>query len=412
MHAFRLLFVLALWASQLAAARADYGLPTVHLSTAGGEDITTRAWHADTRVRLVAADGHTLLDDHHAAVRGRGHSSLSKPKTPFALKLSRAASLLGLPRGRRWVLLANFMDHSLLRNRLALAVAREASSEWTPRGHSVWVVQNGRPMGCYLLTQQIEAGPNAVQVARRGGFLVEMDAYPSRRYSFYTPLRRLPVHVKSPRRPTRRQRAHIEAHLAATERALYAERPNLATLDSLLALDSFVDYYLVQELCQNAECNGPRSTYLFLARDHRLHAGPAWDFDLAFIDVGLDAGGDLRPARFARPDVRALTVDSLYADRAAWFPRLLALPAFRQQLRRRWQSLEPRFAALADSLTLWASIVAPAAEEDQKQWGAKDPARFDTYTGFRASMEHLRHTYLRRIDVLRQRFAPSISMSR
>lgn len=412
MHAFRLLFVLALWASQLVAARADYGLPTVHLSTADGKDITTRAWHSGTRVRLVAANGHTLLDDRRAAVRGRGHSSLGKPKTPFALKLSHAARPLGLPRGRRWVLLANFMDHSLLRNRLALAVASEASEDWTPRGHLVWVVQNGRPMGCYLLTQQIEVGRNAVHVARRGGFLAEMDAYPSTHYSFATPLRRLPVHVKSPRRPTRRQRVRIAEHLAATERALYAARPNPATIDSLLSLHSFADYYLVQELCQNAECNGPRSTYLFLARDHRLHAGPAWDFDLAFIDVGLDAGGDLRPARFARPDVRALTVDSLYADRAVWFPRLLALPAFEQRLRRRWQSLEPHFVALADSLMLWADIVAPAAEEDQKQWGAKDPARFDTCLGFRASVEHLRRTYLRRIDVLRQRFAPSKSMSR
>lgn len=347
-HPVALIFALLI---ALGSARADHGLPTLIITTADGTDIDARAWRPQTTVRLLSAGKHTLFVDNRAKVKARGHSSFEKPKKPFALKLSRARSLLGMPATRRWVLIAGFMDHSLLRNRLALAVAQQTALDWTPTGRMVWVVQNGCPMGLYMLAQQIHTGRHAVRVARRGGFLIEMDAYPSTRHSFVTPWRHLPVHVRHPRHPTRRATVAIEHHLYTIEQALYATaQPDSAAMGRLLDLTSFADYYLVQELCQNAECNGPRSTYMHLAPDGRLHAGPVWDFDLAFIPVGLDGDGNLRPARFALPGVHRLTTDSAYCAHALWYDRLLAMPSFERLLCHRWAQLAPNLRAVADSL--------------------------------------------------------------
>ena len=50
---------------------------------------------------------------------------------------------------------------------------------------------------------------------------------------------------------------------------------------SVLDIDSFVDWYLVNELACNEEPQFPKSCFLYL-KNGRLYAGPVWDFDLAF----------------------------------------------------------------------------------------------------------------------------------
>lgn len=384
-------------------AEAGNGLPTLYLETADGQAVADKSWRGGTGVRLCSPDGALLYANTAVSVRAYGHSGFAKPKKPLKLKLPEAAGLLGMPAGRRWRLVAGFMDHSQLRNRLALAVARQTSLAWTPDCRMVNVVQNGRFEGCYLLTEEIEVGPGKVETLARSGFLVELDAYPAEGSSFRTLRRGLPVNVKYPRRPSARRLADIESLLNAAETALYADTTQAgrtARLRELIDWDTFVDYYLVYELCQNAEPNGPRSCYLYRGLDGRLCAGPVWDFDLAFINVDLDAGGDLRPPRFGLPDVRRLTVDSLYCDRALWYGALWGEEAFRHRLRERWTALRPAFAALQDSLAAWQAALSEAAQADQALWGARDPARFDDSGSFEASCAQLRATYARRLDTL------------
>ncbi len=384
-------------------AGAEMGLPTLYIETADGQPVAERSWREGTAVRLCATDGTVLFSTAEASVRAYGHSGFEKPKKPLKLRLPEAAGLLGMPAGRRWRLVASFLDHSLLRNRLALAVARQTSLAWTPDCRPVCLVQNGRFAGCYLLTEEIEVGAGKVVTPARSGFLVELDAYPAKDSGFRTARRGLPVSVKYPQRPAARRLANIKKQLDAAETALYADTAQAERterLRELLNRDTFADYYLVYELCQNAEPNGPRSCYLYQGPDGRLCAGPVWDFDLAFINVDLDAGGDLRPPRFGLPDVRRLTVDSLYCDRALWYGALLGEPAFRRRLRERWTALRPAFAALEDSLAAWQAEVSPAAQADQALWGAGDAPRFDDSDSFEASCARLRATYARRLEVL------------
>lgn len=223
---------------------------------------------------------------------------------------------------------------------------------------------------------------------------------------FETPRRRLPVNVRHPGDPSAPRLASIRAVFAQAEDALY-DGCLAPALDSLLDLASFADYLIVYELCQNAEPNGPRSCYMHLGRDGRLRAGPAWDFDLAFVDVGLDSGGDIRPSRLALPGVRPLTVDSLYNGGALWYGRLMADAGFRKRLAERWAELRPSFAGLVDSLDAWRPVVEPSALADQRMWGALDPARFDNTPGFAESFAALRSTLCRRLEALDRIFGDS-----
>lgn len=405
-------FILSLFfllAAQVSAF-ATHLIPTLYLRTADSTAITSRdEWRQDVTLRLVTPDGQTVYQSAHASAKVRGHSTAAKAKKPYALKLEEKAALLGMNAHKRWVLLANVMDHSHVRNALALSAARLTSLEWTPDFRWVDVVLNGQPQGCYLLCEQIRVGKQRVHIDEQEGWLLEIDAYFDEPHRFRTARRQLPVNVKAPDHPAPAQMAYIESYLDTIEDILYDRRRNAGLLPlyrRYIDLDSFADWWLIHEVTQNAEPNGPRSCYMYKDRNGRLKAGPVWDFDLAFINVGLDAGGDLRPLRLKRTDVTVLTGDSLYNRRALWYDRLLQDTQFRQRLGERWRVLSPHFRALAGELDRWHDLLLPSAQADEALWPGADPARFDPCPTFETSLRKLKKAWLYRIDRLDEILMP------
>ena len=392
--------VLSLWVG-LQGAGAQ-GIPTVYVETADGEEVVSKEeWKEGTGLRIVLPDGRVDYESERVAVRGRGHSTFTKPKKPYAVKLEEKSGLLGMAPGKRWVLLANFMDHSLMRNSLAFSMAALTGLEWTPDWRFVNVVYNGQSRGCYLLCEQVRVGDCRVDIDEKEGYLLEVDSYFDEPCRFRTARRSLPVNVKAPDDPSLEQMAYIEGYLNEIESLLYGDSTDFRTLfRDYLDMDTFVEWWLVHELAQNAEPNGPRSCYMYKDKGGLLMAGPVWDFDLAFITVGLDAGGDIRPARLNRPDVVTLTGDSLYNRQALWYDRFFDDSAFRSRVKERWAELSPHFRALADSPDRWQALIRPSAFADERLWGGKDPARFDNFATFEESAANLKCVYLYRIDAL------------
>lgn len=390
-------------ALRAAAATAAYNLPTIYILTPGGAEITSReAWTPGASMEIVLPDGSKAFSSPGVEIRLRGHSTAAKPKKPYAIRLSSAAGLLGMPAARRWQLLANFMDHSNMRNSLALAIARQTSLEWTPRCQMADLVVNGKPQGLYLLCEAI--GKDRKRLAHIGsdGFLAEADTYFDSPAKFRTATRGLPVNIHSPKHPTARQLSAIETFFNEIEAGLY--QSDLASLAPLfrkyIDKTSFADWLIVHELSQNAEPNGPRSCFFHRNGRGRLQAGPVWDFDLAFIDVDVDAGGDLRPARFKRQDATHLNGDTPYCSESLWYGRLLGDAGFRATVRKRWRRLRPRLGKVTAELDTLKRRITPSALADERLWRGQDPARFDIHTTFEESAQNLRAVWLRRIEAL------------
>ena len=123
-------------------------------------------------------------------VKGRGNTTWGYPKKPYAIKLDKKAKVLGLPKHKRWVLLANTIDKSMIRNKLTFLIAEacynNGTAGWNPRGHSVELVLNGEHKGNYLLCEQIKIDENRVNVSESDtpqtatseqGYLLEGDRY-------------------------------------------------------------------------------------------------------------------------------------------------------------------------------------------------------------------------------------------
>lgn len=133
-------FALFIGISQVGAS----DIPTIYITTADSTAITSRDyWLENSSLRIIMPDGNAVYESSKAAVKARGHSTFTKPKKPFVIRLEEKSGLLGMTENRRWVLLANFMDHSLLRNSLALSIAKQTCLDWTPDSRFVDVVVNG-----------------------------------------------------------------------------------------------------------------------------------------------------------------------------------------------------------------------------------------------------------------------------
>lgn len=377
-------------------------LPVIYITTADSSAITSRDyWKENTTIRIVMPDGGISYQSKTISIKARGHSTFNKPKKPYVLKLENKVSLLGMASGKEWILLANFMDHSLLRNSLAFAISKQTSLEWTPDSRLVDVVVNGELQGCYLLCESIHIKERWVNNDDKNSFLIEIDNYPSDKYRFETSYRHLPVNVIYPKTPADERMKEIGKYLNRIEEVLYEKSDDMGVLyRDLMDMDAFIDWWIVHELTQNAEPNGPRSCYMHKGEDGTLKAGPVWDFDLAFITVGLDDGGDIRPSRLNRTDVITLTGDSIYNRNALWYGRLLEDPMFESRLKERWADLEPKFLSLLDEFDNWQKLIEPSALADEKLWKGQDPARFDTFTDWKSSVRNLRKVYQYRINSL------------
>ena len=96
------------------------------------------------------------------------------PKKPYKLKLDSKASLLGMPAGKTWVLLANYDDKSLLRDQVAFEVGRRVGMAWTPNSRFVELFLNGQYEGNYQLTEEIKIDNNRVNIRNVHAVLVDL----------------------------------------------------------------------------------------------------------------------------------------------------------------------------------------------------------------------------------------------
>lgn len=346
-------------------------------------------WTGNCSIEIIDTDGTIVYASHLLQMEGRGNSTFSKPKKPYNLKFEKKVSVLGLPQRRRLVLLANFFDHSLMRNALAFEVSRQTTlASTTPQGRFVELYVNDVDQGVYYLSER------AKDMSPKGAMLIEYDvyAYKDDPVVFKTTLDGLPVSLRKP--------DNIPAALLANVECLVNDiavaKPGSVDVTSL------ADYFIVNELCQNAEPNGPRSCYFHSLPDGRFAAGPVWDFDLAFNTVGIDSSNDLRPMRFfsnpkVGPSLRRLDADCLYNANALCFDILLSDSQFVDTLINRWQILRPRFEGLTAFIDSVDNLISESAVIDQQMWNAHEPARFDTCTTYSSAVKTLRNTYSNRI---------------
>ena len=259
-------------------------LPTVTIHTLNGEIPYDKEHDIVSQLTIISDNGTKLLSE-PGGTRERGNASRDFPKKPWRIKFDKKQNVLDAPaKAKKWTLINNYGDKTLMRNLLAFELSHRMGMSYTPYGTAVDVLMNGEYKGCYQLCDQIDINKNRVPItemtpedndgdALTGGYLIEVDAYANKETSWFNSNKGNPVTIKSPddNEITSQQSQYIKNYFNTMEQQW----------STYLDLNSFLRHFLVGELSGNTDTYW--SVYMYKERnDSKLYTGPVWDFDLAF----------------------------------------------------------------------------------------------------------------------------------
>jgi hypothetical protein len=344
-----------------------HNLPVLRITTDNDAPIVSREVYLNGQINLTPnATGNSVVVS-ATQIRGRGNSTWDlMPKQPYRLKLSDKHDLLGMPSSRDWVLLANYSDKTMLRNTVALELGRNMGMPWTPRGEFVEVYHGGRYLGVYLLMENIkiardrvnidELGEDDVGAAEiTGGYLLEVD-FREDGHTMFSASEHLPIVFQDPEDPAPAQEAYMQGYIDQLENALNsAGFADPATgYAAFIDVDSFVRWYLVNELFRNRDSNMWSSCWMYKPRGGKLHMGPLWDFDIAAGNINYDD---------------AYLTAGWWVRDAPWFSRLFEDPAFVARVREIWNEIRAdQLPAMFQSITNRSAALQQAQLNNFQRW--------------------------------------------
>lgn len=359
------------WSGIRTRAYYDLHLPVVSIST-GGVPILDKVNYVTGMMKLDP-NGHDV-DAYSGSleIRGRGNSTWSMPKKPYRLKLTTKSELLDMPSNRHWVLLANALDRSQLRNDTAFGLSELTDLDWTPRFQHVEVVLNGEYLGVYQLGEHIRPDSTRVDISvpgandnegpkLTGGYLFEIDQRleANKEIGFRTE-ENVPIVIKEPEAPTPAQFDYAKSVIDEFEAALFG--PDFADpvtgFRSLIDTETLIDSYLVAELTRQQDAFWS-STFLVKPRTEKLRMGPLWDFDLSMgVNPGQFSIASPATGWYTRHQTKGLWISQMFKD-----------PVFAQEVSDRWDELKGSFAAWIETLDETQAAMLPAIKTDGYRWG-------------------------------------------
>lgn len=363
------------------------GLPVFSINTEGKAPVVSKEVYLNGTLSINPNLGFEQEDnDLPMEIRGRGNSTWGMPKKPYRIKLKKKAKVLGLQEAKNWVLLANYSDKTLLRTAVVFDLGRAIHADFTPEYRHVEVFMNDSYLGTYTLTEQIEVNPGRVEITElkpndtgsdkiTGGYLVELDKREDEDYIVKTDIRKLPFAIKSPDDVTSEQYNYIKDYLIATENAIYAEdfADPVNGYAKYINVESFINWFLVQELVKNQDAQSYSSIYYYKDRNGKLGMGPLWDFDLSMGNVDYSIATD--PLGW-------------WVRHGPWFTRLFQDPVFVEKVRKRWRKVRNNeIKGMLHNIDLHAKKLNLAQQQNFALWQILDrkvwpnPEIYYTYEG-------------------------------
>lgn len=353
----------------------DTGIPTVFVNTPNHQEITSKEeWMAGSSFSL----SHELaskwnLENLTVNIRGRGNSTWGQPKKPYALKFDKKTAIFDFPKHKRWVLIANYLDNSFVRNSIAFYLSECLEMDYTVRGEFVSLILNDQYNGLYWLGEAIKVDEKRVNINEDDDYLIELDVYYDEAWKFKSEIKNMPYMIKNDDSMTNARLEDLKVNINKLESLLYpnsqdgmeSSAPDESYAE-MLDIESWAKFWIINELMSNGELGHPKSCYFTFDNANKiLKAGPVWDFDWASL---------------SKPNPVSL-------KSTIYFDALFKSPAFKNKVKEIWSKQSDKIFIDAQIETLRSQIY-KAQINDAKRWGAhNDPSGiprkdFDAYVDF------------------------------
>ncbi len=349
------------------------GVAAMFIQTeSGGMDSvhTDKSKKESARIRLYTLDGIVDYQTKKAdQIRGRGNSTWDYAKKPYNVYLGQSADLLHLGEAKHWVLLANAIDETNLRNWLVYNFADRIGqyNGFSPGCEFVDLFLNGEYRGLYLLCEKTEIAKNRLDVGKNT-VLFNLDSE-RRMADLDNPFllnQGSAVEIKSPDPCSPELQELLKTHLLEMQNAFQDNdqenlRRQMKVWSDYIDVDSWARKYLVEEIFQNYDAGFLSQYYFWNRADDKIYAGPCWDYDNI---LGLQ-GFWMSPQNFLAqrvwPDWETYT---------PWNAALWEKEEFREYVIRMYREefLPELSSFLETEFSQKASQIKQAAETDRLRW--------------------------------------------
>ena len=338
--------------SMLLGSAQDYALktdlPTVYVETFDGKGITSKEVYKYCKLHYVDEDGLVTHYD-SVSIRGRGNSTWNMAKKPYKIKFNEKEKLLGkgYAKAKKWTLLANAGDKTMMRNAVTSALGRRTSLPFNPAAKFVDLVLNNVYQGTYQISDQIDVRPHRVDITEQnyplgqndnitGGYLLEVDGFHDGNW-FNTTTYRAPVRIHYPEDDEieERQTIFIKNQVNNFERLLASDNfaDSLRGYRACVDTATLIDWYICTEVSANID--GFYSTYFYKDQSNpRFYWGPLWDYDIAYNNDER-----VRSEQQLSSSVRSLMVDIAYSGSRSWVRRMWEDEWFQKSVYNRFKQL-------------------------------------------------------------------------
>ena len=263
--------------------------------------------------------------------------------------------------------------------------------EWTPESYFSEVFINNEYNGTYNITQKVEESDNRV-VLGDTGYLLEIDQLERMKDDdvyFYTS--EFLINIKEPEVDYDSDEYNYAKNLISEfETVLKGAqfRDPIVGYKKYIDVDSFIDWYLINEIVKNQDARSWSSIFLNVIPGQKIKMGPLWDFDLAF--------GNVNYSECEYPE-------GFWVKDHAWYNRLFEDPTFVQKVKSRFLYFEQNQQMILDKIDFYANHLHLAQKENDYRWDIignyswPNPVVYETYE---EEVAHLKSWYIERMKWL------------
>ena len=340
--------------------------------------------------RLALYESGDIREFDNVEIKGRGNGTWVQEKKPYQIKFSEKVDLFGLGKARKWVLLANAMDATDLRTKAAFYLEDLLGMKYKFEGRFVELYIDEEYEGLYYLTHAVEIGKSVVDLRDPMGVLMELDNLYYWEEDYRESGNGDHLVLKDAVSDANKEIARREFMLDYDEFEKVVAEKEYEKVKELVDVESFAQYYLLSEFSVNPDAYW---TSFYMYKDgveDKIHAGPGWDFDLAFANGWW---GNWMGEEFYSPERTMIRKGELLTqeeyeemnlggeiDWYTWSQKLsrimfdmMEMPEFRGEVRRQYEmKMSNKVDELGGKILEWTEEIEGLTWRDAEKWQKGD----------------------------------------
>ena len=284
----------------------------------------------------VNQNGTVAIEGDLNYIKGRGNSTwLFFDKRPYKLAFKEPVALLDMTEAYEWAMLSNSMDHTLLRNTIALELANVLEIPYTAENQWAHVYENGNYIGIYLICKNQEINEYSINLLENASneqvYYLEYAINngndennirfndvegSSKNWS-----KSGKISIKYPSQEYLKSEEKKKIELEINKLNEYILHQDWENISKIINLESFVDNFIVNEIMLSGDMGYAFGMYKDI--EGKWNLGPAWDFDQSAGNSTF--GGTSFSGWYAKTGCENI-----------WYTNLIQIDEFENLVKTRW----------------------------------------------------------------------------